>query len=86
MHFFKMRISEKRNNPIREMRWYSTTGGRGRPLSSVRHGSRIAAIARTAPATFSRLAREEHPRRCDATKQTHYARTNAEVIWRNEAK
>jgi hypothetical protein len=40
-------------------------------LSSVRHSSRIEAIARTAPASFSRRKEPEKRQEEEAQKQTH---------------
>src|SRR5579872_2009651 len=48
-------------------------GGAASPLSSVRHGSRIEAIARTAPSTFSRQREKGHRKkaRAKSPKRTH---------------
>ena len=47
------------NAGVREHRWCSTAGRAARPASSASHGFRIAAIARTAPGTFSRRKEEK---------------------------
>jgi len=59
------------------------------PLSPVRHGSRFAAIARTAPVTLSRIAREGTFQGCggsvDSQKQTHFIRNFAEFSFPTRA-
>ena len=48
-------------------------------LSSVRHGSRVEAIARTAPATFSRSAREGMTEGAENIKRSQIPQANAGV-------
>jgi hypothetical protein len=51
-------------------------------LSSGRHGSRIEAIARTAPPTFSR--KQQRAKGCEAAemqKQSHRDHTNSRAEW-----